>query len=264
MSWSLLVMISRLLDLSAVFFNARLFLICVKDKAKYKFLRKGKALVICQCACQGTLLLMDVMQWWNGFSAQSKEPCDFFRILFVSIMFFQTFNLTAIIIVSSAPEDPATETNQELLINLRVSAALTLGLFGPAMLWWHSCFYGGYRSHLALVVTFFVSVTFIISEIAMVLIRDEGGGHLTYNTSKRASVLNMCNNNEWPFLSTALAFMLLCLVLILSGTISKYRAFSCRHPLDDGALCPEVILSLITKFTVGIYLPMKLYDFINL
>ena len=83
------------------------------------------------------------------------------------------------IIVSSAPEDPATQTNQEISVNLRVSATLTLGFFGPAMFCWHSCFYEGHRSLLALVVTFFVTVAFIVSEIAMVLIRGEGGEQLT-------------------------------------------------------------------------------------
>ena len=254
-------MISALLDFSAVFFNARLFIISVKDKAKYKFLQKGRVLVICQFACQVTLLLMDVMHWWNGFPAQPKEPCDFFRVVFVSILFFQPCNLTAMIIVSSAPEDPATQTNQEISVNLRVSATLTLGFFGPAMFCWHSCFYEGHRSLLALIVTFFVTVAFIVSEIAMVLIRGEGGEQLTYSTSKIESVLNMWKKNKWPFLSTAL--MLMCLVLILSGARSKYKPLLCRHDSDNEALCLDVILSFITKFAVGIYLPMKLYDLIN-
>lgn len=127
------------------------------------------------------------------------------------------------------------------------------------MFCWHSCFYEGHRSLLALIVTFLVTVAFIVSEIAMVLIRGEGGEQLTYSTSKIESVLNMWKKNKWPFLSTAL--MLMCLVLILSGARSKYKPLLCRHDSDNEALCLDVILSLITKFAVGIYLPMKLYDF---
>ena len=63
MTWLLLVMISALLDFSAVFVNARLLIISIKDKAKYNFLQNGRVLVICQFACQVTLLLMDAMYW---------------------------------------------------------------------------------------------------------------------------------------------------------------------------------------------------------
>ena len=255
MTWLLLVMISALLDFSAVFVNARLLIISIKDKAKYNFLQNGRVLVICQYACQVTLLLMDAMYWWNGFPAQPKEPCEFLKVVFVSILFFYPFNLTAMIIVLSAPEDPATQTNQEIFVNLRVSVALTLGCFGPAVLFWHSCFYEGYRSLLALTATIFVTVAFIVSEIG------EGEEQLSYNTSKIESVLNMWKKNKWPFLSTAL--MLRCLVLILSGARSKHKALLCHHNLDNEALCLDVILSHITKYAVGIYLPMKLYDLIN-
>ena len=255
MTWLLLVMISALLDFSAVFVNARLLIISIKDKAKYNFLQNGRVLVICRYACQVTLLLMDAMYWWNGFPAQPKEPCDFLKVVFVSILFFYPFNLTVMIIVLSAPEDPATQTNQEIFVNLRVSAALTLGFFGPAVLFWRSCFYEGYRSLLALTATIFVTVAFIVSEIG------EGEEQLSYNTSKIESVLNMWKKNKWPFLSTAL--MLRCLVMILSGARSKHRALLCHHNLDNEALCLDVILSHITKYAVGLYLPMKLYDLIN-
>ena len=40
MTWLLLEMISALLDFSAVFVNARLLIISIKDKAKYNFLQK--------------------------------------------------------------------------------------------------------------------------------------------------------------------------------------------------------------------------------
>ena len=94
------------------------------------------------------------------------------------------------IIVLSAPEDPATQTNQEIFVNLRVSAALTLGFFGPAVLFWHSYFYEGYRSLLALTATIFVTVAFIVSEIG------KGEEQLSYNTSKIESVLNMWKKNR--------------------------------------------------------------------
>ena len=260
----LLVVISAILELSAVFLNVRLLLFCFKDEKRYKFLQKGRVLVILQFVCQVTILVADAIEWWNGFKVQLSESCDVPRVLSISLMFFQPCNLIAIMTISCSCEDNATQKTQELSSKLRIGAALTLGFIGSCLIWWNGCVNDGYSSQFALKFIFVVTTTYVVSQFGVALIGDKGLHQeepLTDATSEeKANALSMWTKGRRPLFMTAL--MLLFLIIILSGKPSS-GSLLCRHDSDEETLCTELVYSFITKFAVGIFLPMTLYDLID-
>ncbi|XP_022784352.1 uncharacterized protein LOC111324954 [Stylophora pistillata] len=140
MTWLPIFVLSGL-DIVALFFNVRMLIICFKDESKYTFLENCRALAICQGACQVTILISDSVEWWNGFTILPGETCRFFRVLSLSVMFYQTCNLTAMMTVYN--EHPAGQKTEEASCNARMYAALSLGVVGSAMILWHNCFTQG-------------------------------------------------------------------------------------------------------------------------
>ena len=98
MTWLLLLLISGM-NLAAVFFDVRLLRTCFKYKSKYEFLKWCRVLALCQGACQVIILVADSVEWWNGSTILPGETCSFFRVLCLSVMFYQTCNLTAMMTV---------------------------------------------------------------------------------------------------------------------------------------------------------------------
>ena len=264
MTWLLLVVISVILELSAVFLNVRLLLFCFKDEKKYKFLQKGRVLVILQFVCQVTILVADAIEWWNGFNVQLSESCNVPRVLSLSLMFFQPCNLIAIMTISCSCEDNATQKTQEISSKLRIGAALTLGFIGSCLIWWNGCVNDGYSSQFALKFIFVVTTTYVVSQFGVALIGDKGlyqEEPLTDATSEeKANALSMWTKGRRPLFMTAL--MLLFLIIILSGKPSS-GSLLCRYDSDEETLCTELVYSFITKFAVGIFLPMTLHDLID-
>lgn len=263
-TWLLLVVISAILELSAVFLNVRLLLFCFKDEKRYKFLQKGRVLVILQFVCQVIILVVDSTEWWNGFNIQLSESCDVPRVLSLSLMFFQPCNLTAVMTVCCSCEDNATQKTQELSSKLRIGAALTLGFIGSCLIWWNGCVNDGYSSQFALKFIFVVTTTYVVSQFGVALIGDKGLHQeepLTDATSEeKANALSKWTKGRRPLYMTAL--MLLFLIIIRSGKPSS-GSLLCRHDSDEETLCTELVYSFITKFAVGIFLPMTLYDLID-
>ena len=263
MTWLLLVVISVILELSAVFLNVRLLLFCFKDEKRYKFLQKGRVLVILQFVCQVTILVADAIEWWNGFNVQLSESCDVPRVLSLSLMFFQPCNLTAVMTVCCSCEDNATQKTQELSSKLRIGAALMLGFIGSFLIWWNGCVNDGYSSQFALKFVFVVTTTYVVSQFGVALIEDKGLHQeepLTATSEEKTIALNMWTKSRRPLFMTAL--MLLFLIIMLSGKPSS-GSLLCRHDSDEETLCTELVYSFITKFAVGIFLPMTLHDLID-
>ena len=142
-----------LLQLAAVAFNLRMLLSCFKDKTKYPFLQRGRMFFICQWICQVTILVADAVESWKGFASQLKESCNIFRILSLSLMFFQAYNLMALVIILT--ESQVKRENREFSTKLKISAVLVLGLTGSATILWYNCFSSQNLSRMAPKAIFF-------------------------------------------------------------------------------------------------------------
>ena len=123
------------LDLAGITFNLRMLRSCLKNKENYTFLQKCQTLAICQCACQVTILVSDAIEIWKGLETESS---NFFRTLSSSMLIFQGCKLMAILIIYF--DQPTLHGTSELCSKLKISAALSLGLIGSAIIWWNSYF----------------------------------------------------------------------------------------------------------------------------
>ena len=156
------------LDLAALVFNVRMLRTCFKDKTKYKFLQRGRILVICQCTCQVTILVTDAIESWKGFASQLREYCNIYRILSLSVMFFQACNLTAILTIYFKRRE--TSGNRELSTKLKVFAVLSLGFTGSVVIWWYNCFSLHILSQVVLKAVFAATVSILGGTLAFTLL----------------------------------------------------------------------------------------------
>ena len=245
-----------ILDLAGVFFNIRMLRSCFKDGTKSIFLRKYRILTIFQCACQVTILVADAVETWKaGFEIQPRELCNVFRVLLNSTLFFQGCNLLAILIIYF--DHPLAHGNRELCSKLKMLTALSLGLFGSAMIWCYSCFSQEFLSRMAILATFGVTVAFVV----LLFVADAGKLSKDLEDPLEANTTQEATMETYPFLWKVckehwkpLFFMILllvCLVVILSG--------SPQSPETE-----EVFFSFITRSVVGIILPVTLSYLIEL
>lgn len=247
------------LDIVTLYLNARLLMICFKDKSKYTFLENCGALAICQGAYQVIILTADSVELWNGFTILPGETCSPFRVLSLSVMFFQTCNLTAMMTVYN--EHPAGRKTQEPSSKARMYAALSLGVVGSAVIIWHNCCVQDLIPLLALKTAFVVIVALVILLLAAALTKNVENNTLESQAAidKCASPLKDHKRSKKPIFFTAL--LLLGLVLIVSGVPNTDSM-----PYEDDVqvtLFKEALYSVITKFALGIVLPVTLYDLIN-
>lgn len=254
MTWLLLLVLS-VMDIAAVYFNVRMLIICFKDKTKYKFLESCRVLAICQGACHVIILVADTAEWWNGFTILPSKTCSFFRVLSLSVMFYQTCNLTAMMTVYNE------HRTQDASSKVRMYAALSMGGVGSSMIAWHNCFAQAPTSLFALKAAFVLVVTFLILLLAAALFTND-----EYNTLESqaaictsASPLWVRKENMRPLFFTIL--LLPCLVCILSGVPNTDSLL--YEDYEQVTLFKEALYSVITKFAVGIVLPVTLYDLIN-
>ena len=145
------------LDLAGVVFNARMLRRCFQDKMNNTFFYKCRTLAICQCTLQAMFVVIDAVQSRREFEIQARKSCDLFRVLSISTLFFQASNITAMTLVYS---DHGTPANQDASTKRKISAALSLGLVGSAMIWWYSCFSHDFLSQMTVVIMFVVAAAF--------------------------------------------------------------------------------------------------------
>lgn len=243
------------LDLTGIIFNMRMLRSCFNDKRKYTFLQKCRILAICQCACQVVILLADAVESWKRLETESRESCDVLRILSSSMLFFQGCNLMAISIVYF--DQPTALGTSELCSKLKILAALSLGFTGVAMIWCSSCFSQEFLFQMALRVIFVVSVAFVVLLFvwdARNNIQDQLEADPEQVSMKTCLALlwKVLKENRRPVLFITLLFV--CLIVLLSWS---------PRSAESGAR-KDVLYSVITKFVVGIVLPVTFTDLIEL
>ena len=233
------------LDLAGTFFNIRMLRSCFKDKTKYTFLQNCRTLTICQCACQVIILAADAVESWKGFEIQPREACNVFRILLCSTLFFQGCNLLAILVIDF--DHPVGQGNLELSSKLKISAALSLGFIGSVVIWWFSCFSQDFFFQLAITVLFVVTVAFVV------LLCATDATKLETSTKTYSLLSKVYKEHQRPVFFIVL--LLLSLVLILSGS---------PHSAETEGFKEMFFYSIVTRFVVGIILPVTFSDLIEL
>ena len=243
------------LDLAGIIFNLRMLRSCFKDKTKYRFLQKCRALTICQCACQVTILLADGIESWKGLETQPRESCNVFRVLSSSTLFFQGCNLMAILIIFF--DQPTSHGASELCSKLKMSAALFLGFTGSAMIWWYSCFAQEFFFQMAIRVILVVSVTFVVLLFAWDA-RNNIHNQLE-DATQEASAMKTCSLLWKVFKEDRRPLLFITLLLVFLVVILSWSPRSAENEARK-----DILYSVITRFVVGIVLPVTFTDLIEL
>lgn len=241
------------LDLTGIVFNLRMLRSCFKDKIKYTFLQKCRAVAVCQCACQVTILVADAVESWKGLQTQPREYCDVFRVLSSSTLFFQGCNLIAILIIFF--DQPKLHGASELCYKLKISAALCLGFTG-SLIRWYSCFAQEFLFQMVLRVVYVVTVAFVVFLFAYNArnnIHDKPEDETQQASMKTCSLLwKVFKEHRVPLLFITL--LLACFLVILSWSFRSVENESQK----------DVLYLVITRFVVGIVLPVTFTDLIEL
>ena len=241
------------LDLAGIISNLRMLRSCFKDKTKHTFLQKCRTLAICQCACQVIILLAEAVESWKGLETEPRESCNVIRVLSSSMLFFQGCNLIAILIIYF--DQPTAHGASELWSKLKISAALFLGFTGSAMIWWYTCSSREFVFQMVLKVIFVASVAFVILLFAWDA-RNNIGVQLEVDTQqasrKTCSLLwKVFKENRRTVLFIPLS--LACLLVILSWSPRS----------SENEALQDALYSVITRFVVGIVLPVTFVDLIE-
>ena len=241
------------LDLAGIIFNMQMLRSCLKDKEKYTFLQKCRTLAICQCVCQVTILLADAVESWKGLETESS---NIFRVLLSSTMFFQGCNLMAILIIYL--DQPTAHGNSELHSKLKVSAALSLGLTGSAIIWWNS-YHSQDCLHIFQVTP--LPVPFVVSVAVVVLLFTWDARNIIHDlveddpqeASMETCYLLWKVLQEYRRPVLFIFLLLVCLFVILSWS---------PRSAENEAL-KDALYSVITGFVVGIVQPVTFTDLIE-
>ena len=242
------------LDLAGIIFNLRILRSSFRKKENYTFLQKCRTLAICQCACQVTILVADAVEMWKGLETESSNV---FRALSSCLLFFQGCNLTAILIIYF--DHSTLHGASELCSKLKISAALSLGLIGSAIIWWNSYFSQDLHifQMVPLPVLFVVRVTCIALLFAWDvknIIDDQVGDDPQEASMETCSLLwkVLHEHRRSPVLFILL--LLVCLSVILSWS---------PHSVENEALM-DALYSVLARFVVGVVLPITFTDLIEL
>jgi len=209
-------------------------------------------LAIWQVACQATILVMDVVESWNGFDVQAKKSCNVFRVLSIIMMLIQSCNITAIMIIYF--DYYMAYQNRELLSSkVKIAVAVSLGIIGSIMIWWYSCGYQQILSLKAVRVMCVASVAFVVFVLGTALrdnIHDLPEDMTTEASTKTSPLLwTVLKEDKTPV--SFIALLLISFVVILTDVARLSLYFK------------EILWLLIIRFAVGIILPSIFCDIIN-
>ena len=244
-----LVLIAAL-DLAGVVFNLRLLWRCFKEKTQNSFLQNCRSLTIWQSAFQVMIVVADAVESWKGFDIQPRENCNVFRALSMSTMLFQASNITVILILFY-DHRAANRHGQEVSSKLKISAALSLGFIGSAMILWY-CFSQEFVVHVSATVACSVNIIFVVYLFGAT--SKNNIPEQPKDTSKEASkntfqlLWKFCKEDKK--LVSFIGFLLTCLLVILFDVRLSYHF-------------KEFLYLLMTRFTVGIVLPLTVSDLID-
>ena len=254
------VILMAFLDLAAVVFNVRMLLSCFKDKTKYKFLQRGRILAICQWACQVTILVSDAAETWKGFASQHGEYCNIYRILSLSVMFFQACNLTAILTIYF--ERPVTRGHRAPSTKVKISAVLSLGCTGSVMIWWYNCLSPEIVSQMALIAVFAATVISIIVLVIDAAARNMNIQDRQEENTPEASLWKFCKETKRSvFFITLFSLFIMCLVVSLSGEPRSESTLS--QDFEKRFALMEALYLVYIRYIVGIVLPLALSGLID-
>lgn len=269
MSLSVTLLIS-VLDLGAVFFNGRLLLSCFRRNTKYKFVQKCWMLASLQAASQVAILVADGIEWWNGFQIQPTESCNVFRVLSLSMLFFQICIPTAIVTVCY--EHLAGHEERKSFSCLSMYTVLLLGFLGSAIIFWHCCFTRTPTSQAVLKVALILTMSFVVYLLSTALAKSGAEYNKEITSLKSNASMNSRlsswswkaweENKESLFLTVLFTA---CLTLIFIGAAhANPESALWGRDLKGEMLFNGIVYHLIRKFCVGTGLPVTVYYFINL
>ena len=158
-------------------------------------------------------------------------------------------------------DHPDRNEKQLLFPKVQIFTALGFGLVGSAVILWHSCFSHALISEMVLKLAFFLTISLVV----FLLTVTPTTNHDTHSTEaqsasdNRLSPWKALKENKFPIFFTVL--LLACVVIILSGV--PYSGSRLYEDWERVAIFKEVMFSVITKFAVGIVLPVSLYELIN-
>ena len=253
------------LDLAGVFFNIRMLRSCLKDRTKYTFLQKCRALVICQFAYQVTILVTNAVESWQLLlDIQPRECCYILRVLSISMMFFQACNLTVILIIHS-DYSMANGIREASSNKLKISAVVSLGFIGSAMIW-YSSLTQQFNSQMAVIISVFVVtmmfVIFMYAAVSMTIdnIHDELEDTIPEASMKACSLMwKVCKvNKRYVFFIT---FLLTCLAVFSSGLPRSGSPLGSQD-FAQTEVFKERLYSFITQVVFGIILPVTISEMI--
>ena len=249
---NLIYLVLAAVDLVGVFFNTRMLLTCFKEKTKRTFLQRSRMLAIWQVACQGTILVLDAAESWNGFDVQPRESCNVFRVLSISVMLIEACNITVIMIIYF--DHYMAYQDQEILSSrFKITVAASLGIMGSIMIWWYSCESQEILSQMAVRMMCVASVVFVVYLLDTALrnnIHDLPEGITTEASTKTCPLLwTVLKEDKKPI--SFIALLLMGFVVGLSPVPYLTLHFK------------EILWFLIIRFAVGIILPLNVCEIIN-
>ena len=242
------------LDLAGIIFNLRMLRSCFKDKTKNMFLQKCRTLTICQCGCQVIILLADALESWRGLETEPRESCNVFRVLSSSMLFFQACNLMAILIIYFDVQ-PTAHGTSELCSKLKMIAALFLGFTGSVMIWWYTCSSREFLFQMVLKVIYVTSVVFVILLFAL---DARNNIHVQLDVDAQHSSMKTCSLLLKVYKENRRPVLFITLLLVCLLVLSSWSPRSAENEAQK-----DVLYSVITRFVVGIVLPVTFTDLIE-
>lgn len=240
--------------LVGVFFNSRMLLSCLKNKAKYTFLQNIWPVVICQTVYHVTVLAMNTVDAWRKLDVQRVEYCSVVYVLVSTVItFFVGGNLMAILAMESRNTLASVDQSREPFSTCTLfrTAVLALGFSVTVILRCYICF----DQQLAFYVMN-ISVIVVVTIIVLLLVAC-GSSVPSLDLDRiapnhpmpRTSLLTRCRNNKGTVLFVALFLMCIGLAMTQLFSTQAFQAFS---------------YLLIMNTVVGIALPVTFGDFIIL
>lgn len=238
------------LGLVGIFFNLRVLLSCLKNKAKYTFLRNTWPVVICQTGYHVTLLIMNTVDAWTRLDEQRVLYCSVVYVLVSTVMtFFVGGYLMAILAMESRNTLGSVDQSRDPFSTCTLFRTVVLAL-GLCVLRCFICFH----QQLAFYVMN-ISAIVVVTIIVLLLVVC-GSSVSSFNLDHIAPKLPMpgtpfltrCKKNKGIVLFVVL--FLICTGVAVTHAFSTlaFQAFS---------------YLLIMNAVVGIALPVTFGDFID-
>lgn len=241
------------LGLVGIFYNLRMLLSCLKNKAKYTFLQNTWPVVICQTGYHVTVLIMNTVDAWTRLDEQRVLYCSVVYVLVSTVMtFFVGGNLMAILAMESRNTLGSVDQSRDPFSTCTLfrTVVLALGLSVAVILRYFICFH----QQLAFYVMN-ISAIVVVTIIVLLLVTC-GSSVSSLNLDHIPPKLPMPGT---PFLTRCKknkGIVLFVVLFLICTGLAVTNAFS---TLAFQALSYLLIMNAV----VGIALPVTFGDFID-